>query len=780
MFSTVDEWIRANGFNPLGYLKGQQFRVGIGLTTVLPDFDYETYSEAGLVFDHQELKWSALPGLSAQQKGLRGCGVRNYVQHPSFRVLSLAWDLKDGKGKRWWRPPELEDLFPLTQAPHYTRLDELFDYVQTYRPGQAYECLDGLIEAWNSSFEWQAWEFGCPGWPKLHLAQMRCAMAKAKVAAYPPALENTGEVLNLPIQKDPKGKALIRKLTMPKNPTKKDQSTRWTPQTAPQDFADFYAYNRTDIASESEASVRVADLTPYELRVWLMDQRVNMRGMGIAVQDMHNCIVIYEQALERDWANLRKLTNGQVHKHTEVAETLRWLSSRGAHFQNLDEETVELALARTDLPADVMQVIGIRQRLSYGSCNKLFKMRAMVTGDNRLCDQYSYAGAHTKLWNGRDVQPANFYSGIFKKPAQARAALDVIATGSLEYVEYMYPKKDALEIVASCLRSLICAAPGHRLISADFTAIQAVVTSCLALEWWRIEVFQTHGKIYEAMASQMTGKPMQFYLDYQEQTGEKHQDRQDFGKLPVLSGDFGAWIGGWKQFGADKVLGSDDNIKAAILKNRATQPNIVELWGGQTRNKFNRAPDGSYAPEFQEYFGLEGAAIKAVLDPGVCYAYHGCKFQVFEDVLYNAGPSGGIMRYHAPRLERSKRDYASPWELELSYEGWNTNAKKGPVNKWIRMKLYGGVLTQNQVSHESREIQALGLLALDEPGDYPVVMHTHDEGVAEVPYGRGSKEEYTARVRGSLPSWASLPNGEPWPIKLPTAWECEFYGKWED
>jgi DNA polymerase len=326
------------------------------------------------------------------------------------------------------------------------------------------------------------------------------------------------------------------------------------------------------------------------------------------------------------------------------------------------------------------------------------------------------------------------------------------------------------------------AAPGCRLISADFTAIQAVVTSALANEKWRLDVFRTHGKIYEATAAQLTGNTLQFYLDYKKQTGSHHPHRQDYGKIPTLSADFGAWIGGWKRFGADKVIGDDDAIKALILQTRARIPNIVEFWGGQTRNKFNKAPDGSYAPEYQEYYGLEGAICRAILEPGALHHYNGVRYQVYDGVLYCAGPSGGVMAYHNPKVKRSTREYARPWELEITYEGWNTNANKGKQNSWEEMKLYGGVATQNVVARESREVQAHALLALDEhpTGYYPIVMHTHDENVAEVPYGVGSVVEYMTAMRGSLPSWARCQDGTPWPIKIPDAWECELYGKWED
>lgn len=768
------------------YLHSQQFRAGIGVTTVLPAFDFETYSEAGLVFDPIEESWKPLPGLGGQQRGLKGCGVRNYVQHPTFRILSMYWDLKDGQGRRWWRPPEMEDLFPATRAVNYTAPTDLHSYIRTFRKGQPLESTQGLIEAFKSDFEWQVWEFYCVpvlGWPQLHIEQLRCAAAKSKAVARPPNLKDAGEVAGVATEhlKDPKGKALIKKLTMPRNLTKKDKARCWTPQTAPEDFQKFYEYNGQDIVAQDAVSLKTPDLTPRELRIWLMDQRVNARGMGINRKAIDDCISIVEQARTREHARLYTLTNGQVKKSTEVAETLRWLGSRGIHLYNLDEDTVAEALERKDYPADVLEVIRIRQKLAFGSVNKLFKMRAQISKHGRLHDQYSYHGAHTGLWNGIEVQVANLYSGIFKKPEDAKRALDAIATQSIEYVEYAFPGVDVLEVVASCLRSLICAPPGSRLISADFTAIQAVVLAALAGEEWRLEVFRTHGKIYEMTASKITGIPFEELLAYRLANKKHHPYRQSHGKIPELSAGFKSWINGWKQFGAGEFM-TDPEIKAAILKWRADSPMVEELWGGQTRGKFSRNPMN---PERPELFGLEGMAIAAVLaqrddgKPGEAFGYHGVSFQCFEDILYCTMPSGGMLRYHAPRLQRSERDYASPWELELSYEGWNTNSKRGRPNAWIRMPTHGGTITQNVDAHESREIQATGMLALEDAG-YPIVMHTHDENVAEVINGYGSVPHYMSVLRGSFPEWARTPDGKRWPVQIPDAWECDTYGKWED
>lgn len=751
---------------------GTQFIAGNGVATVLPDFDFETYSEAGYVWIPHEQKWGSLPGMSAQNRGLGCVGTRNYVEHPSFRILSLAWNLKDGRGERWWRPPELNDLFPATRPGDYTPVDELLEYI----------AAGGVIEAWGAAFEWQVWNFHAVpvlGWPVLHQWQMRDGSAKARVSAYPRKLDDAGRVLNLSYRKDKAGKALIRKLTVPKKPTKGDGALRWTPLTAGEDFKRFYEYNRQDIRTEAEASVRVPDLSARELRVWLFDLRCNMRGMQIDRDSVEDCIAVIEQAEEKYNGELSRLTGGRVTGSTQVAQMLAWMRTQGVYLDKLDEDTLEEALKRTDYPGNVLRVMRIRQTLAFGSVKKFYAMRAQTTPSGRLYDQYVYAGAHTLLWNGQGVQPANLYKGIFSKPEQARRALAVIRARCLELVEYEFPGHDALEVVASCLRSMIMAAPGHRLMSADFTAIQAVATSCMSNELWRIEVFRTHGLIYEAMASVLTGKPIQFYIDYRKQHGKHHPDRQ-LGKLAVLSADFGAWIGGWKRFGAEEY-GDDDFIKQLILRTRDAIPNVVKFWGGQTADKFKRDGEGNRL-DHQHLFGLEGAAIRAVLEPGVCFNSNpasrlGVLYQVHEDVLYCRPPSGGFIHYHAPRLQQSTRNYAAAWEYELTYEGWNTNQKKGPLD-WIRMGLYGGVLTQNTISHMCREIQADTLLRLEDHG-YPVVMHTHDENVAEVRHGFGTLDEYNRLVR-ILPEWAVCEDGQPWPIKVPDAWECDIYGKWED
>lgn len=740
--------------------------------------DFETYSAAGYEWNAAAQKWQtqsglALPGITPNKKGLNLVGLYNYIWHSTFHPLSFCWRL----------PTDVivtRNEFPYRNVkyPCPVRL-------------AAWVVGGGMFEGWNVGFESAVWEWCVVhwGWPPLPQSQQMCAMAKSRAAAYPGALGNAAPVLGLKNQKDVIGDRLIKKLTVPRNPTKTNPELFWTPTTAPVDFEAFYGYNEQDVRAESEASDVLPPLTEHEERVWRFDQRCNRRGMAINMKGVDDCIAIVEQADERARLELRRLTweerdvmvspgvfarqaGPAVESPSEVGAALDWLHRQGVHADAFDEEAVGQLLNRDDLPPAARRVIEIRQDLALGSVKKLYAMRAQTCADGRLRDQYAYYAAHTSLWNGQGVQPANLPRPMhdrFEKPDEVRKALDVIAARSIELLEYAYPDIPPLEVVKCCLRSMIVAAPGHRLISADYNAIQAVVTSELAGEQWRIDVFRTHGKIYEAMAAKLTGIPFDDIVGHKKATGKHHPARQNPGKLAVLSGDFGAWINGWKRFGADKLLGADANIKAAILKTRDEQPAIVEFWGGQTRDKFRDT-------ERPELYGLEGAAIMAIRNPGQAFGYRRVLFQMHEGALFCQGPSGGLTRYHNARLRPSLRNYARDWEVEIMYDGWNSNQTKGAYG-WIPMFLYGGVLTQNIVSHESREIQALALLRLDAHG-YPVVMHTHDENVTEVPIGSHHSVAEHTRLTAMLPPWAVSDDGQPWAVKVPDSWEQTMYGKW--
>jgi DNA polymerase bacteriophage-type len=288
----------------------------------LPTIDFETYSEAGYVWDIDQNKWAALPGAPSGKKGLPVVGAAVYATHPSTEVLCLVYDL--GAGPRLWRPGHLTP-------------DDLFGYVQS----------GGLLEAWNSGFEHWIWNHVCVpryGWPPLPQRQLRCAMARARAHALPGSLEKAGEVVGAVQRKDPDGKRLLKKFSMPRQPTAKDGRIRIRPDPRDTDTDALYQYCAQDIAAEADISARCPEVEGEELEYWLADQAINYRGVAIDQDGVANCIAIIDEAHAIGNARLYELTGGAVARVSEVEKLTAWLHGQGVHMDSLDEEHVMEAL----------------------------------------------------------------------------------------------------------------------------------------------------------------------------------------------------------------------------------------------------------------------------------------------------------------------------------------------------------------------------------------------------------------------------------------------------
>lgn len=731
-------------------LAGTLIPVGNGSATVLPDFDFECYSEAGLQL--VDGKWKTLDNSS--KRGLSAVGGVAYSEHPSTEVLSLAYNLKDGLGPRLWipgmNPPE--DLF-------------------------AHIASGGLLEAWNSSFEYHIWLNVCQGrlgWPPLPFYQLRDAMAKSRANSLPGGLGKAAAVLKAGSQKIEDGTRLLKKFSMPRNQTKNDKRTRITPLEDPADATKLYEYNIGDIEAEAAVSALIPDLSGVELELWLLDQHINFRGVKLDTEARSNCEAVVAQAVEKYTTELIALTGGVVKKPGEVAKITGWLGGNGIYLNDLKAETVEATLKRDDIPDIARRVLEIRASLGAASVKKLYSMGHQVSKDGRLKDLFAFCGAdRTGRFAGRGPQPQNLPNSgpavrlcqdpdckrhygkhltfcpwcrrddVFNEDSEwgigaVDDALLVIATRDLNTVEYYF--KDSIAVVAGCLRGLFASEPGHDLICSDYSAIEAVVLAELAGEQWRLDVFNTHGKIYEMSAAKITGIPFEEFLRYKEETGDNHPMRKKIGKVAELASGYQGGLGAWKAFGADKHL-SEAEIKESIKAWRKESPAIVAFW-----------------------YGLEDASVLAVQMPGTCYQYRGINFGVKDDVLYVQLLSGRTLSYHSPRLHPD----VTPWGkevLKLTYMG-----RDSLTNQWVRLETYGGKLTENVVQATARDILTYAMVNLEKAG-YHIVLHVHDEIVSEVPEGLGSVEEFE-EIMGTLPEWASS-----WPVRAAGGWRGKRYRK---
>lgn len=756
-------------------LSSVQLIAGAGIATVLPDFDFETYCEAGFVWSLALNKWKRPAGAPSNKKGLAVVGAAVYSEHPTCEVLSLKYDLKDGRGAQWWRPG-----YPSPVA--------LFDHL----------ARGGLLEAHNVGFEAWIWRNVCVpryGWPALPEAQLRCSMAKARAHALPGALDALGDVLKIETRKDKDGKRLLDKFSIPRNPTKTDPRRRIEPDDDPVDAEKLYAYNGTDIVAEAQSSARIPDLSADELAHWQHDQQINTRGVAVDGAAVANCVAVIEQAYERYNGELAKLTGGVAEQASQTERIKGWLASRGVHMQSMDEEAVTYALEHHGLVGAERRVLEIRQLVASASVKKLYALSHTATRAGRVHDLYSYHGARPGRATGGGVQPQNLPKDgpeIYRCVACAHwfgahtetcpwcgmvvpldklkplpwtidaigDALAVIATRSLDLVELFFG--DAMALIVGCLRGLFIAAPGHDLIASDYTAIEAVVLAALAGEQWRLDTFAAGKDIYLASASRTTGTPMETYEAHRAATGAHHPHRQPFGKVLELALGYGGWVGAMQAFGADEFFTVEQMVDA-VKTWRARSPAIVEFWGGQ----FRGLPwEAHFHPEM---YGLEGAAILAIQNPGERFTVRGVTYFKRGKALYCELPSGRPLTYHDVGLRLADRGPYKGLALSIVFYGWNTNPKMGQMG-WVQLDTYGPKLAENVTQAVARDIFYDGKLRLERAG-YPVVLHTHDEPVAEVREGWGSVEEFE-RVMGVREKYYAT-----WPIGVSGGWRGKRYRK---
>jgi len=735
--------------------------------------DFETYSEAGFVWDDAGQSWRAPPG--ATKNGISAVGTVAYAEHPSTEVITLSYRVPGGPLRRW------QPGLPLPQ--------DLLDHIAG----------GGLVEAHNVMFERSVWHYvlhlRC-GWPDLPPAQLRCSAAKARVNNLPGALGNLTDVLPVTVAKNPDGKRLINKFSIPQKPTKARPAPRIYPHDDPEDAERFYAYCDTDVLAEEEVSRITMPMAVNELRFWLLDQTINWRGVGVDREGVRSMIAVLEQALEKYGEECKQITGGLA--PSQVQKLQGWLSDRGTYMSTLDAEATAEALSPAYggfVSPEARRVLEIRALVGSASVKKLYAFERSANSDNRVRGIIMHHGARTGRPTGELVQPLNlpksgpdlFYCGCGKPhvrrdtcpwcacpvPPEPRKykwpdtpkgyeenpvdhVQTIMASRDLGTVEWFFG--DALLAISGCVRGMIQAAEGHDLLASDYSAIEAVVTAALSGCEWRMQTFRDLKDIYLMSAAQRSGGlTYEQYLSYKDEHGTHHWHRQKWGKIFELACGFGGWVGAVRVFDTETP---DEEVKAGILAWRAASPEIVEMWGGQSRGR-------PWDPDYRlERFGFEGAFINAVQYPTQAFSSHGISFYMRGDALIIKLLSGRELTYHTPRLWPSDRGAGL---LDITYMTWNSNPKYGPPG-WVPMKTYSGRIAENIVQATAHDIQRFGIEAQEAAG-YPIVLHVYDENIAEVPHGYGSLEEFEA-IMSTMPPWAAG-----WPIRASGGWRGRRYRK---
>ena len=605
---------------------------------------------------------------------LKKAGLYRYVQSPAFEILLFAYSF-DGA------PTQVIDMAQGEEIPP--------EVIQALTDPQC------LKHAYNAAFEWYCLSKYMGA--QLPPSQWRDTMLHGLYAGYTAGLDATGRALGIPEdkQKLTTGKALIRYFCVPCKATKANGGrTRNYPHHDPEKWELFKTYNGQDVVAEMEIERRLSvfPVPDFVQKQWETDLLINARGVAV---DMDFC----EGALELGETIRTQLTDEAVQlsglqNPNSVKQLARWLSAEtGDDITTLRKETIKELLGR-DNADRVQRMLEIRQELGKTSTKKYDAIEAAVCDDGRVRGLLQFYGANrTGRWAGRLVQVQNL-PRTYTEPLEF--ARELVKGRKLDALRTVYGSPN--DTLSQLIRTAFVAAPGNVLIDADFSAIEARVISWLADEEWRLEVFRTHGKIYEASASQMFGVPLERI-----KKGNPEYSLRQRGTVAELALGYQGGVPAMRQMDTGKLLADlpDEEIKDIVDKWRNTNPKIRNLW-----------------------YSFNDAAIRVIQNGGslrvrCCTFARECDCIRGTTCMTISLPSGRKLYYVEPAVGENR--WGGP---SITYMGVNDK------NKWGRIETYGGKLVENVVQAIARDCLAQAIEHLEAAG-LPVVFHIHDEVVID-------------------------------------------------
>lgn len=607
-------------------------------------------------------------------------GLYRYAQSDDFKILLFAYRFKD----------DAVQIVDLEQG------EKIPDEVVV-----ALKDPETVKHAYNAAFEWYCLNRAGYVTP---LEQWRCTMIHGLYCGYTAGLDATGKAIGLPQDKRKlaTGKALIRYFCVPCKPTKSNGNRTWNlPRHAPEKWELFKEYCRQDVVTESEI-LRRLDAFPVpdeEEKLWQMDIRMNAFGVKVDTALIDGALQVNEQSTVLLEDEARKLTG--LENPNSSTQLLNWMHENGVEMENLQKATVSEKLS-AELPENVRRALEIRQQLGKTSIKKYVAMDTAKGSDDRVRGLTQYYGANrTGRWAGRLVQMQNLPRNYIKTLDYARK---LVKERNYAGIKLLYG--NVPDTLSQLIRTAFIPSEGNKFVVADFSAIEARVIAWLAGETWVNEVFATHGKIYEATASQMFHVPIEKIAK-----GNPEYALRQKGKVATLALGYQGGSNALIAMGALNMGLTEEELPDIVQRWRTANPRIRDLW-----------------------YAVEEAAL-AVMQTAQPQAIYNLIFNLESDIVYGQSfltvqlPSGRKLYYPKPFL---KENQFGKMAIHYYTVGQQTR-------KWEVTSTYGGKMTENIVQAIARDCLAETLRRIDAKG-LQVVFHVHDEVIIDAPAGTTVEE----------------------------------------
>lgn len=624
-------------------------------------------------------------------------GVYRYAEAPDFEIILFGYSVDAG-------PVQVVDLASGEAIPQKIQSAILDSKVMKWAFNAQFErvCLSKYFGVWLEPDSW------------------RCTMVWSAYLGLPLSLEGAAIITGADKKKLTEGKELIRYFSVPCKPTRSnDGRTRNLPEHAPDKWDRFKAYNLRDVEAELsiQAKLQKFPVPEEEWQNYILDQQINDRGIQLDLELVSKAIQCDEKVREELTSRLKELT--ELENPNSVAQMKKWLSENGFETDSLDKASVKALLK--EAPDHLSEVLELRQLLAKSSVKKYSAMENAVCSDGRARGLLQFYGANrTGRFAGRLIQVQNLPQNHLPDLEQVRC---LVRGGHYEALELLYDSIPG--VLSELIRTAFVPKKGYKFIVADFSAIEARVIAWLAGETWRNEVFATHGKIYEASASQMFRVPIEGIT--------KGSPLRQKGKIAELALGYGGSVGALKAMGALDMGLTEEELKPLVYAWRNSNPNIVRLWWDVDR------------------------AVKEAVTERCRTETHRISFEYRSGMLLIRLPSGRQLTYVKPRIGINSFGSES-----VTYEGI------GGTKKWERIESYGPKFVENIVQALSRDILCYSMRKLDEK-DFDIVMHVHDEVVLEVPIEISVQD--ICALMGHTPPWAQGL------LLWADGFDCNFYKK---
>jgi DNA polymerase len=625
---------------------------------------------------------------------LKTCGAWVYSKHPTTEVLCCAYAVDDGEIGLWTPGDSVPEAFL-----------------------EAARNPEWLVAAFNDQFErWIEQHIMGPqyGWPQVPIERHRCLQAAGLAMALPASLDAMTTALKLPIRKDIVGRRNMLLMSRPRRAGADEDPDviHWHDDAKRRALLD--VYGRRDGATERALYQRIGFLPADEQANWVLDARINDRGVPIDRRLLESGIKITEAAKREIVAEIAGITGGIVTGINQTGRIKTWLAANGCVVTDLQKPTLQRALTRTGLSEATRRLIELRLSGAIAATSKLKTIHNWMDQDDRIRGAFRYHGASTGRFSSLGVQLQNMKRAGISDMAGAIAA---VMTGDLDHLRKFHPQP--IEVIGSISRALICAPAGRKFLIADLSGIESRVVAWVSGQQSKLDMWAAFDRSGNPEEEPYRRLGIEIFNLPPEQA-------RDTGKTADLAFSYMGSIGAWR-----KLAPADDaSTEAQILQRRnlwrSAHPHTTQFW-----TKIDRA------------------AKIAIRSPGTVV-------QVSAGIAFRYGRDG-FLRLRLPSGRRLTYPFAHLKTVGTPFYGDTVvSFMDSAAGRWSECRhghgAYGGLWTENGVQAVARDLFVEGMQRLEAAG-YGVVLHAHDEVCAEVPDEFGSLEEFL-EIFTAPPVWA--------------------------